>query len=243
MCRMVYLRRQLDDAGALDCGRCDNCGGLKLPGGVDDHSVTEASAALGRPGVTFDPRRMWPAAMPGLGIDVRGKVPAEEQAEPGRVVARFTDLGFGSRVRAVLATDQDLPDVLPDDLARACVEVLAAWDWAQRPAAVVHVGSTRRPLLGAAIATRIADIGRLPHLGAVAHRGHTSSGRSNSAFRLREVWDAFEVSEDLAAKLHGQPTLLVDDFVDTGWTLTVVARLLRRAGAGRVYPFALAMTG
>jgi ATP-dependent DNA helicase RecQ len=243
VCRMVYLRRQLDDASALDCGRCDNCGGLTLTSDVDDHSVTTASAALGRPGVTFDPRRMWPGAMPGLGVDVRGKVPAEEQAEAGRAVARFTDLGFGSRVRAVLAADQAAPSVLPDDLARACVQVLASWDWAQRPAAVVHVGSTRRPLLGADIATRIADIGRLPHLGAVAHRGHASSSRSNSAFRLREVWAAFEVPEDLAVKLHGQPVLLVDDFVDTGWTLTVVARLLRRAGAGRIYPFALAMTG
>jgi ATP-dependent DNA helicase RecQ len=35
------------------------------------------------------------------------------------------------------------------------------------------------------------------------------------------------------------PVLLVDEFVDTGWTMTVAARALRRAGAVSVLPFAL----
>ena len=37
--------------------------------------------------------------------------------------------------------------------------------------------------------------------------------------------------------------LLVDDVIDTGWTMTVAARLLRRAGAPAVLPFALAQAG
>ncbi|WP_162878974.1 phosphoribosyltransferase, partial [Escherichia coli] len=39
---------------------------------------------------------------------------------------------------------------------------------------------------------------------------------------------------------QGQPVLLVDDIVDSGWTLTVVAALLQQAGSGVVYPIALA---
>jgi ATP-dependent DNA helicase RecQ len=35
--------------------------------------------------------------------------------------------------------------------------------------------------------------------------------------------------------------LLVDDLVDTGWTLTVAAKLLREAGAPAVLPLVLAM--
>jgi ATP-dependent DNA helicase RecQ len=119
--------------------------------------------------------------------------------------------------------------------------VLASWDWAQRPAAVVHIGSLRRPTLIAAFAARLAEIGRLTDLGAVAHRGRSSTGRTNSALRLRDVWDSYEVADTLADQLTGQPVLLVDDVVDTGWTCTVVARLLRRAGAGEIYPFALAL--
>jgi ATP-dependent DNA helicase RecQ len=239
-CRMRFLREQLDDPEAVDCGRCDNCGGLALAGAVGDEAVSAASSVLARPGVPFDARRMWPSAMPGLGVDVRGKVSVAERAETGRVIARLTDLGFGSSLRSLLAADAaDAP--VPDELIKACVQVLASWDWAQRPAAVVHIGSVRRPALIGDLAARLAGIGRLADLGTVAHLGRSSTGRTNSALRLRDVWNAYEVPAELGARLSGQPVLLVDDFVDTGWTFTVVARLLRRAGAGAIYPFALGL--
>jgi ATP-dependent DNA helicase RecQ len=241
-CRMRFLREQLDDPEAADCGRCDNCGGLTLSADIGADAVAAASSRLARPGVPVDPRRMWPSAMPGLGVDVRGKVPPAEQAETGRVIARLTDLGYGSSLRALLAPDA--PDVpVPDHLVKAAVQVLAAWDWRERPCAVVHIGSARRPALIADLAGRLADIGRLADLGQVRHTGPSSSGRSNSALRLRDVWTAYDVAPDVAARLDGQPVLLIDDFVDTGWTFAVVARLLRRAGAGPVYPFALAQAG
>ena len=239
-CRMRFLRMQLDDPGALDCGRCDNCGGLTLAGEVGEETVSAAASVLGRPGVAFGSRRMWPSAMPGLGIEVRGKVAATDQAETGRVIARLTDLGFGSRLRPLLAAEaEDVP--VPDDLVKASVQVLASWDWAQRPAAVVRVGSVRRPRLIADLASRLAELGRLTDLGQVTHVRPSSTGRTNSALRLREVWNAYEMPSALAAQLTGQPVLLVDDFIDTGWTFTVVSRLLRLAGAAQVYPFALAL--
>jgi ATP-dependent DNA helicase RecQ len=241
-CRMRYLREQLDDPRASDCGRCDNCGGLSLPATTSEKTVTAAAATLHRPGVALDPRRQWPSAMPGLGIDVRGKIAAGETAESGRGIARFTDPGYGQRVRSVLA--ETAPDAgVPDDLIAAAIQVLASWGWAQRPEAIVHVGSSRRPLLVADLATRLAVIGCLPHLGQVVHTGPSSPGRSNSAMRLRDIWGSYAVPDDLAAGLGGRSVLLVDDYTVTGWTLTVVTRLLRRAGAGAVYPFVLGLAG
>jgi ATP-dependent DNA helicase RecQ len=63
-CRVRFLRDQLDDPGALDCGRCDNCGALTLVGEIGEETVSAAASVLRRPGVAFDPRRMWPSAMP-----------------------------------------------------------------------------------------------------------------------------------------------------------------------------------
>lgn len=37
--------------------------------------------------------------------------------------------------------------------------------------------------------------------------------------------------------------LLVDDMVDSRWTMTVAAWLLRTHGSGEVWPLALAQTG
>ena len=54
-CRMRFLREQLDDPDAEDCGRCDNCGGLELPAGVSGAALEQADERLRRPGVTMAP--------------------------------------------------------------------------------------------------------------------------------------------------------------------------------------------
>jgi ATP-dependent DNA helicase RecQ len=60
---------------------------------------------------------------------------------------------------------------------------------------------------------------------------------ANSAYRVAALTDAWEVP-DLGA-VSG-PVLLIDDVADTGWTLTMAARVLRKACADEVLPFALA---
>jgi ATP-dependent DNA helicase RecQ len=49
------------------------------------------------------------------------------------------------------------------------------------------------------------------------------------------VLNAFEVTE-----VRPGPVLLIDDVVDSRWTLTVVGNRLSMAGAGEVYAVALA---
>ncbi|MDQ1714292.1 MAG: ATP-dependent helicase RecQ [Frankiaceae bacterium] len=241
-CRMRFLREQLDDPGATDCGRCDNCRGGALDIDVADAAVTDAGEQLAKPGVPVDPRRMWPSSMSVLGVPVSGKIAVGEQAEEGRAVARFTDLGHGSRVRDLLRPGA--PDTtIPDDLVRAAVTVLAAWGWDERPAAIVSVGSRTRPELIESFARALAGVGRLPYLGAVAHTGPSRrDGQHNSAQRLANVWGAFDaatIEAAVAEEYAGRALLLLDDVTDSGWTLTTVTRTLRRAGAGRVFPFVL----
>ena len=136
---------------------------------------------------------------------------------------------------------------VPDDLVGAVVKVLAAWDWAQRPAGVATLPSRTRPRLVESLGRRIAEIGRLPYLGALAYTGAAHPGRparqSNSAQRLSALWPLLAVPgplRDAAAGLGG-PVLLVDDRVETGWTMTIAAKLLREAGAAAVLPLVLAL--
>ncbi len=237
-CRLVFLRRQLDDADATACGRCDNCAGSAWTPEVDAGAAAAAGERLSRPGVEVPPRKQWPSGMAALEVPVSGRIPAGELADSGRVLGRLSDIGWGTRLRELVG-GQDAP--VPTDVLDACVRVLAGWGWAQRPVGVVGVGSRTRPHQLEHLARRICEIGRLPLLGTLAPAGARPGEHANSAQRLASVWGGFGAPPDLGG-IDG-PVLLVDDLIDTGWTMTVAARLLRRAGAPTVLPFALALAG
>jgi ATP-dependent DNA helicase RecQ len=247
-CRMEFLLRQLDDPAAAPCGRCDNCTGRRWATEVSSDVADAARERLHRPGVALPPRKMWPTGLSALDVPLSGKIPAGEAAQEGRVLARLTDIGWGTRLRELLAPapDGSVPDgEVPDDVFGACVQVLAAWNWASRPAAVVTVESHRRPRLVASLGERLASVGRLPVLGSVVSTGSGGGHPANSARRLAQLWSSLRVPDELAAALStvDGPVLLVDDQVDSGWTMTLATRLLRTAGAPAVLPFALAVAG
>src|SRR5439155_20118375 len=145
-----------------------------------------------------------------------GKISAEEVAEPGRAVGRLTDIGWGNRLRELFSSTVDNP--VPDDLFDACVKVLAAWGWAERPAGVVIMGSTRRAQLVDSLGERIATVGRLPVLGRVQVEA-TDERRVNSAQRLGQVWRSLRVEPALAGRLStvDGPVLVLDVFLESGW--------------------------
>ncbi|MFJ1876712.1 MULTISPECIES: RecQ family ATP-dependent DNA helicase [Streptomyces] len=256
-CRMEFLQRQLDDEGAKPCGRCDNCAGARFTADMSSVALDAARVDLGRAGVEVEPRRMWPTGLPAIGVDLKGRIPAGEQAASGRALGRLSDIGWGNRLRPMLAPHA--PDgPVPDDVAKAVVGVLVDWakgpdGWASgaqdgvpRPVGVVTIASRTRPQLINSLGARIAEVGRLPLLGSLEYEGEGSSvSRSNSAQRLKTLDGALNVSADLASALSENPgpVLLVDDFTETGWTLAVAARMLRRAGAQGVMPLVLAVQG
>ncbi|GIF27776.1 ATP-dependent DNA helicase RecQ [Actinoplanes utahensis] len=253
-CRMEFLRRCLDDPEAAPCGRCDNCAGPLFGPEVSSAALAAAEAFLGRPGTEIAPKKMWPTGLAAVGLGLKGRIAPAEQIEPGRAIGRLSDLGWGNRLRAAVAPES--PDApIPADLADAVVEVLKAWArgddaWKQRPAAVVAVYSQRHPQLIHSLAEHIATVGRLPLLGSLEPTDPTIPGdlgahRGNSAQRVRALHDAFTVPPALAAQLAdlSGPVLLIDDLVDSGWTMTLAGRALRQAGAPAVLPLALAVAG
>ena len=248
-CRMEFLRRCLDDPGAVPCGRCDNCTGPRFDAEVSAPALGAAQAFLGRAGIEIPPKKLWPTGLEQVGVSLRGKISPDEQAAGGRAVGRLSDLGWGSRLRTVASTDS--PDApLPGDVAGAVVEVLKTWargddPWPARPVGIVAVGSRRHPMLIQSLAEHIATVGRLPLLGVLPPTGDGGGARGNSAQRVRTLHGGFAPPDELAAQLStlDGPVLLVDDLVDSGWTMTMAARQLRLAGAPLVLPLALGVGG
>lgn len=251
-CRMEYLAAALDDTTAAPCGRCDSCAGRWFPTDIGSGAVAAASESLSHAGLPIDPRTLWPTGMDRLGVQVKGKLKPEEQLASGRVLARLTDLGWGNSLRAMFAAGA--PDApLDPAMAQAVVGVLRDWGqgrWAGqgRPIAVVSMPSRTKPELVHSMAQAICEIGKLPYLGELSLEfgGPTGQRGGNSAYRLAGVWDRIAVGEQLAAALAdypGGPVLLIDDLVDSRWTLTVAGRALRLAGATQVLPLVLAQAG
>lgn len=244
-CRMQFLTDALDDPQSAPCGRCDNCAGVWFDDHIPDDSKDSAQAALGRVGVPIEPRKLYPSGLDRLGHTLKGKIPVDEQVATGRALARLTDLGWGNRLRQVFADPTDNP--IDKAMFDACVKVLAEWNWEERPVGVVAMSSNKRPQLITSLAQGLAEVGRLRYLGQLAYRagGPQNGPGGNSAFRVAAVADAFELPpqlEELIANAPG-PVLLVDDLVDSRWSMAMAGRALRIAGAPGVMPFTLGVAG
>lgn len=236
-CRMRFLREQLDDPEATDCGRCDNCGGLSISSEVSRAAVEEAEARLARPGVPVEPRKMWPSGLATLGIDLKGRIPADQGAEEGRVIARLTDLGHGQALRDLFRPGT--PDgPVPVPLVQAVLTMLD--DWRPEVDAIVFVESFSRPTLTEDLANGLSRRLGVPVVGrwAIADPDlPPGKGAANSAQRVAAVGRRSRLEADVPP---GARVLLVDDLVVTGWSLTLAARAVRSAGASAVLPLALA---
>ncbi|MET3805737.1 ATP-dependent DNA helicase RecQ [Nakamurella sp. UYEF19] len=240
-CRMNYLRAQLDDdPGEVGCGRCDNCGGLTLSAEADTAVVDAARAKLSIPGVPVDPRAQWPTGMASVGVSLSGKIPVGERAEQGRAVGRLDGIGWGAALRDTLRPGA--PDgETPVPLRHAAVQVLDAWPEAAAVDGVVFLESMTHGQLVAHLAAGMARYRKIELLTRfeLLSDGPPPPSAVNSAQRLRGIIGRHRLADPSA--VDGRRILLVDDRTDSGWTLAVAARELRRAGATAVLPFVLAI--
>ncbi|RME71352.1 MAG: RecQ family ATP-dependent DNA helicase [Planctomycetota bacterium] len=234
-CLMAFLQAELDDAAPSPCGRCARCLGRPLVPETFERGVAERAVAfLRRAEIEVSPRKAWPArGLEDLGF--RGRIPPSEQAEPGVALCHWSDPAWGVEVRrGKLELHR-----FSDELVEALVALVRRRQPQPAPRWVTCVTSTRTGALVPDLARRVAGRLGLPFVEVVRRRGDAPPQKlcENSVYQARNAAEAFSVE---VAAVPSTPVLLVDDVVDSGWTVTVVAALLRRAGAGPVHPVFLA---
>ena len=226
---MAYLIRALD--GEPSTGPSPDL--PDLPATVDQLLVRDAVAFLRRTSLAIDPRRQWP--LDGMQVyGLKGLIPRGLQAEPGKTLCTWGDSGWGELVRQ--GKDQDRH--FADDLVEACASMIREWNPQPAPTWVTCIPSLRDPALVQDVAERLAERLGLPFQAVICRTIDRPPQQTmqNSMQQAHNLDGAFDVT----GTLPEGPVLLVDDTVDSRWTITVAAWLLRSHGSGEVYPMALA---
>ena len=208
-----------------------------LPTAVNAVLVQEAIAFLRRTSLPIEPRKTWPTGgMPLYGLN--GRIAPANQAREGKALCVWGDAGWGGLVRQGKYHDHRFAD----DLVNACAAMIREWNPQPAPTWVTCVPSLRHPELVPNFAQRLAATFGLPFHAVIVKADNRPEQKTmaNSPQQARNVDGSLALS---GAPLPPGPVLLVDDMVDSRWTLTVAAWLLRSNGSGEVWPMALSETG
>lgn len=208
-----------------------------LPTTVDVELVKEAIVFLRRTSLPIEPRKKWPdGGMPQF--NVRGPIALAHQAERGKALCVWGDAGWGALVRQGKYQDGRFAD----ELVAASATMVREWNPQPFPTWVTCVPSLRHPDLVPNFAKRLAAELGISFRMVIARTGDRPEQKEmeNSSYQARNI--------DGSLVLNGQDilpgaVLLVDDMVDSRWTLTVFAWMLRKNGSGEVWPMALSQTG
>lgn len=236
-CLMEFLARKLDDPAAGRCGKCANCNGKPLLSPEFDRNLANnAVVFLRQRKQLIPPRKKWLAgdALPLYGF--KGKIGESLLAQEGRALSLWRDAGWGGRVAAGKYDLNRFDDVL----VKACVQLLERWKPVPSPQWVACIPSLKRPELVPDFAKRLAAALGIPFHDCILKviTNQPQKAMQNSFQQAHNLDGVFSV--DKAAMPTG-PCLLIDDMVDSRWTFTVAAALLRQAGCTAVFPLALAL--
>ena len=231
-CLMEFLVRSLDDPDARACGICANCQRKGFGTDVSRELVNQAAEFLGRVDIVLEPKKRWPSDMQ---LSKNTVIPEELRNAPGRSLCYYGDAGWGRLVRQ----GKYQQGQFEDQLVKAAANLIRdRWKPDPFPEWVTAIPSLRHPGLVYDFAARLATALHLRFVAALVRTGEAPEQKlmANSSMQARNVAGTLAVVD----RIPSGPALLIDDIIDSGWTLTLAGWLLRGRGSGVVYPFTLA---
>jgi len=207
-----------------------------LPTKPQQETVRRVAEFLRRTRLPIKPHKKWPdGGLPRYGL--RGFVRIEHWAETGRALCQWGDAHLSRLIRI----GKYEHNYFADDLVSESFQLLLEWNPQPTPTWVTCIPSRRHPTLVRDFASRLATELGLPFRDALVKIDNRpqQKGMANSIQQARNVDGSLDAVSDL---IIPGPVLLVDDMVDSRWTLTIATWLLRTHGCGKVFPFALATT-
>lgn len=232
-CLMRFISAALDDPTfTKSCGRCQNCL-QRRPSYIPPVEIIEEASRFLRQGETiiFKPRKLFPR---GISDSIKGKITHPNKV--GVALCLYHDQGWGELVRLGKYRDNHYSHELVTASALLLSDHFLSLE--SPPEWVCAVPSRRHPNLVPDFSRSLAEALDLPYLEVVRSFDVRPQQKTmhNNRQQFANVAEHFEIVNHIP----DTPVLLVDDMIDSGWTLTVIGYLLREHGSGDVHPFALA---
>jgi ATP-dependent DNA helicase RecQ len=240
-CLMEYLGRALDDPNPKRCGRCANCLGKAL---VDEQIapelVNKAGIYLKNSYLNIDVRKLWPTSYcfqsyPELCLS--SSIPKGLRPAGIMALSSWRDAGWGELVYKGKYVDGRFSQ----ELVQGMREMIASWNPDPLPVWLTCTPSRRHPELMPEFARRLADVLGIPFVPCIEKIRDNGEQKlmQNSYHQCSNLDGVFAINKDLI--LNG-PVLLVDDAVDSRWTITLLSALLLQSGIPAVHAAVLTRT-
>lgn len=229
-CYNRFIVNALDDNTQENCGLCANCLGYEeFPAAVSDGAIEAAAEYLEKQYYEIKPRLQWAAT------SLTKRVNIAKPNEKGICLSRYGHPVYGELVKKGKYEENGFCDKLVEKSA----QVLAPFIEEHGITALTYVPSLRSGIVRN-FAERLAEKLGLPCLTLIKKTAAKQQKEmENSSFQCENAQVSFSVVDEAVSP---KSILLVDDMVDSRWTLTVCGDILIKAGAERVYPYALAAT-
>ena len=219
----------LDDHTAVDCGKCANCTGKDIFPGltISDASLRKAAGYITSRQLPIEPRKQWPDGK---------RIPEEMRLQPGICLSKYGDPGYGELVAKGKYPKDGRPGCFDDQLVAKSASILKKTILEHGITHMTYVPSLRSDLVKD-LTQRLAQKTGLSFVELLRKSdAPQQKTMENSAFQYRNAWESFSV---LPVTMP-EKVILVDDVVDSRWTLTVCGYKMMENGCVEVYPFALA---
>ncbi|MBR3115757.1 RecQ family ATP-dependent DNA helicase [Candidatus Saccharibacteria bacterium] len=228
-CLSKYTVRCLNDETAKDCNHCVNCLGEEFfPSTLSGASIDTAKDYLDRITLEIEPRKQWPRNNFGDRVTIR------QPNQVGICLSQYGEEGYGEMVRqdkysGVERFRDELVEKGAEELKNLIIEKDIDY--------ITFVPSLRSDIVRD-YAERLAEECGIECLDLLdKHVNKPQKEMENSYYQCKNAFEAFYVKDRYKVP---RKVILVDDVVDSRWTLTVCGFKLTECGCEEVYPFALA---
>ena len=229
ICYSRFIVNALDDDTNANCGKCSNCLGFdEFSPKVEKIYLDAAKSYLEKLLLPIEPRKKWPTT------SMTSQTNITFQIEEGICLSKYGDTGYGILVKN---DKYGKSQRFSDELVGKSANVLKPIIRKKKISVITCIPSLRSNIVED-FARRLAEnLGLTFAQMLKKSEADQQKNMQNSSFQCENALKSFEIIKD--SKL---PTrlILVDDIIDSRWTMVVCGYKLMEAGCEMVFPYALA---